>query len=491
MRRIVSVVGLVAAFTIVLGGESAWAIPAFARKYQTSCHTCHISYPKLNPFGNAFRLRGYRMPAETEDMIKEKPVSLGAEAYKRVWPDAIWPSDIPGTVPLSVDVRLSSVTTHDAEEDHTTKNDFRFPESVELLGGGTFGETLSFLASLGFELESEHGETTVDIEVEHAELRFNGPFGSGTAFNAKLGRFTPEMSQGFSHGYLLTESTPVSIFGFNPIGFHGSTEVAGFGHAGAHGGGGGGISLPVGVEGIEVYGIIGHRFEYSGGISNGMGPGDESRDGNDAKDVFGRVGYKLGGLPLDGEGYQDSAKNWRESSLRVGLFGYRGDGGGMLFAGTGQHASSLAEDQEFTRVGFDVNLYWRDLNVIAGFVRGNDTLAVFDMAAGDEHGEADEHAEEDEHGGIGELVLRSGFPDDFIYKGWFTELDYVFYPWLHGAFRYALLDPSDPRRPNFKRVTVHGNALVRANVKAFVEYQRNLGEGDDDYLIKGALRFAF
>ena len=85
---------------VVIGPSSAEAIPAFARKYQTSCQTCHIAFPKLNSFGQAFRLRGYRMPAETEDMIKEKPIPLGASAYKRLWPDAVWPSDTPGTVPL-------------------------------------------------------------------------------------------------------------------------------------------------------------------------------------------------------------------------------------------------------------------------------------------------------------------------------------------------------------------------------------------------------
>src|SRR5512142_1130889 len=94
---------------LVLPGR-ALAIPAFARKYQTSCQTCHIAFPKLNPFGEAFRLRGYRMPAETEDLIKEKPVALGAPAYKRVWPQAVWPSDVPGTVPVSVGTIFSDVT---------------------------------------------------------------------------------------------------------------------------------------------------------------------------------------------------------------------------------------------------------------------------------------------------------------------------------------------------------------------------------------------
>ena len=42
--------------------ENADAIPPFARKYQTACTTCHTAFPKLNPFGMAFRATGYRMP---------------------------------------------------------------------------------------------------------------------------------------------------------------------------------------------------------------------------------------------------------------------------------------------------------------------------------------------------------------------------------------------------------------------------------------------
>lgn len=63
----------------------ALAIPAFARKYRASCSTCHIAYPALNSFGKAFKARGYRLPAE-EKFIKDDPVSLGAPAWKQVFP---------------------------------------------------------------------------------------------------------------------------------------------------------------------------------------------------------------------------------------------------------------------------------------------------------------------------------------------------------------------------------------------------------------------
>jgi len=108
----------------------ASAFPIFARKYHTSCVTCHTVYPKLNPFGEAFRLNGYRMPQETEEQIKQRAVSLGSEAYKRVWPDAVWPNELPGNAPLAVNVKMASVynSATDASGGKTVvHNDFQFP----------------------------------------------------------------------------------------------------------------------------------------------------------------------------------------------------------------------------------------------------------------------------------------------------------------------------------------------------------------------------
>src|SRR5947207_15633286 len=102
---------LIACVALVVTESAAFAVPAFARKYQTSCQTCHIVFPKLNAFGEAFRLRGYRMPGETEEMVKQPPVSLGAPAYKRLWPQAIWPGEISSSAPLAVNVKMAVANT--------------------------------------------------------------------------------------------------------------------------------------------------------------------------------------------------------------------------------------------------------------------------------------------------------------------------------------------------------------------------------------------
>ena len=46
---------LAGSMLLVLIIPSASAVPAFSRKYETACQTCHVGFPKLNPFGEAFR----------------------------------------------------------------------------------------------------------------------------------------------------------------------------------------------------------------------------------------------------------------------------------------------------------------------------------------------------------------------------------------------------------------------------------------------------
>src|SRR2546428_2001816 len=123
VRRLLFI--LVAGIVVASGTRPAGAVPVFARKYQTSCQTCHTIFPKLNPFGEAFRLNGYVLPAETEEQIKEPPVSLGSEAYKKVWPDMVWPGQVPGNVPVAINVKMADLYSSSIDgERQIVHNDF-------------------------------------------------------------------------------------------------------------------------------------------------------------------------------------------------------------------------------------------------------------------------------------------------------------------------------------------------------------------------------
>src|SRR5437667_9893265 len=93
------------------------------------------------------------MPKETEDMVKEKPVSLGAPAYKKLWPQAVWPGEISSAVPLAVNIKVADVNTSTLNDDGTittVNNDLQFPQEVNIFGAGTLGDHVSYLGEVTF-----------------------------------------------------------------------------------------------------------------------------------------------------------------------------------------------------------------------------------------------------------------------------------------------------------------------------------------------------
>lgn len=460
-RLAARVVGLTAAGILLLGAPFAEAIPAFARKYQTSCQTCHTVFPKLNAHGMAFRLRGYKMPEETEELIREKPVSLGAPAYKKLWPNAVWPGEVSSTVPLAVNVKFADVNTSSLNEDGTTssvKNDFQFPQEVNIFGAGTLGDHFSYFSEITFGME---GDGSVSTEIEHAHIAIDSPVGPEDLFHFRIGKFTPNVADVFQEMFITTDAGIDSLFAYDPIGPHGGTGLAEDMSPMP-------IAFPEMAQGIEVYGIGGHRLLYAAGVVNGIA-GNGRFDGNDGKDLYARVDYKIGGMGLDGYmgGMEAPDKNWRDDSLRLGAFVYRGDGRGINFESVEDEASINIQDDRFLRTGFFASAYWRDLNVFGAYVHGTDTLRQFSPDSAEFLGE----------------VKPS-------YHAWFAQADYVFYPWLLGSIRYETLTPGDRDVESLRTGTASVSALVRANVKAMLEYQRDLREAEN-HSLNAILRFAF
>ena len=390
---------------------SAFAIPAFARKYETSCQTCHTGFPKLNPFGEAFRLNGYRMPKETEDQIKIKPVSIGADAYKKMFPKAIYPSDLPGQVPLALNVKMANVYESSIDETgHSiVHNDFQFPQEANLFAGGTLGEHFGFLGEVTW---AENPDGSSETELEHMQLQAGSFIGPEHLFNVKIGKFAPDLADGFQEMWLSTDNGIDTLFSFNPIGLHGGTGLAEDG---------GGISLPSGVKGLELYGVGAHRFFYTVGIVNGLGPSSSGNvDGNTSKDFYARADYKFGGMGLDGDttGVTLPPENWRERSFRVGVLGYHGDGKGIDFPLTDDSGAEVnVQDRSFGRAGVYASWYFDDLNVFGVAMTGQDHLDTFD---------AD-----------GARVNQ----ETFRYKTWFIQGDYVILPPLQASLRYESATP--------------------------------------------------
>jgi hypothetical protein len=278
--------------------------------------------------------------------------------------------------------------------------------------------------------------------------------------------------------WLMTDNGVDTLFSYNPIGFHGGTGLSDAG----------GISLPAIVKGIEMYGVAAHRLFYTIGVTSGFGSGStgETADGNNRKDYYARIDYKFGGMGLDGsEGGDEAAgmadipdmpgmaseahpnKNWRENSLRVGVLGYTGDGSGVDFAVADAEGNPFKmQDLRYTRIGLFASWYFQDLNLFGVALHGTDKLRLLD----------------NETGATIDETTRD-------YDAWFVQADYVFKPTLQGSLRYENLHAADPQVAALQFLNLNFSVLVRANIKAMIEYRADL-QDSENYTVAGVVRFA-
>src|SRR5215471_16529443 len=151
-KRLVQVLlpttGLIGFWGVLMIGHStpSYAIPAFSRKYQTSCTTCHSNFPELNDFGEAFKKNGFKFPKDDDTFVKEPPVLLGAEAQRDAFPKVIYPGEIPGSIPISF--RYSGFANYNNRRPISTglvpRTDLFIPNTFTVIAAGSFGPNLSF-----------------------------------------------------------------------------------------------------------------------------------------------------------------------------------------------------------------------------------------------------------------------------------------------------------------------------------------------------------
>ena len=143
--------------------ETASAIPAFARKYDMSCMTCHSPAPKLKPFGEEFMNNGYQQPgAEPPRYFKE----TGDDKLMLV-----------RELPLAV--RIDGFLA--MEQNGGTQTDLQAPFIAKLLSGGPITRDVSYYF---YFLMSEHGEI---VGLEDAFITFGDIFKSG--IGVTIGQF--------------------------------------------------------------------------------------------------------------------------------------------------------------------------------------------------------------------------------------------------------------------------------------------------------------
>jgi len=145
----------VAVLVVLSLSPSASAIPAFSRRYGTSCTTCHSDFPKLNDFGKAFKDAGFKFPKDDESFLKTPPVLLGAPAQAELWPHTVYPGSIPGQLPVGLRYNtyyqqvsanrnnFNLVLPAGTVGSFIPKSDFQ-PGYFSIFTAGNFGSDISF-----------------------------------------------------------------------------------------------------------------------------------------------------------------------------------------------------------------------------------------------------------------------------------------------------------------------------------------------------------
>ena len=496
---------LIAWLSVLAFVDRAEAIPVFARKYGTSCITCHAGFPKLNGEGEAFRRNGYQFPIDDDLQVKDEPIIMGDESYKEIWPNAIWPSDIPHLPPVAFRARMGVKQFLDTPTG-SPGPDFQFPMDYSLLSAGTFGENISWYAGMVLAGRGGHGgggahgggeAEGLEPELERLFVQFSNLFAwskydddDGTrlgnrwislprhAMNLRVGQFEPQVIAPWSsiHRQLGAQGRlpNLATMGANSFMF----EPA--------------------LRGFELHGVLRQYNSYAIGLVNGNST-MTAWDNNTPKDFYFRVARKWWGYPLDGvigeanivddggPAYEDPSADelgppgmdfWREIAFETGFFGYFGrntvmaeEDENVIFHGEvhGTEEHMMMRFDDFYRLGYDTRFQFQDLDLFGACVWGWDSDPV-------------------SHDDPNAIQSETMFT-------WFVEADYVCKPWLTLFGRYEELEFSSADRQEENAIArgVTGAVFtVRTNMRVITEVVIDAqGNGTTDDALQVVLDFAY
>ena len=407
MRRI----ALLAVVISAALASPAQAIPSFARKYGTSCTTCHTVYPKLTPFGEAFRRNSFRFPGVDSDYVKQEKIPLVPKV----------PGDddqygINAIPPLSFGFNGQAVLHPDKNSTGGRADNGAVFLTRDLVAeghiwaGGGFSDLVTYFGEVTF----ASGGT---ITVEHAQVYANDLLGPKHAVNVRAGRgFSTLSSFGPHSSYLADQIMPSS--GVTALG--GAT--------------GGTWNVFDHFNGFEINGVVAGRMDYSVGINAGS-----SVDTRPSENFYGHVGYKVGGMSLDGEGdsaVKDPLRPWAERAVTIDAFAYRSVNSANFSDTTVTPAATTTLLDSATVLGGNLRTQFDSLELNAGV-----------------YWEIHNHAALD---GTGAHLLAP-----------YGELSYIVHPFFVPAVRveYSSFIPDNGPRVNNLRVLPGIAAAVRPNIK--------------------------
>ena len=442
------------------------AIPAFSRKYQTSCTTCHNNYPELNDFGEAFKKNGFKFPKDDETFVKEPPVLLGSKAQKEAFPGAVYPGEIPGFLPIAF--RYSGNFNWYSKQplavqatNFVPQTDLFVPNTFTIIAAGSFGPNLAFW---------------IDNDLSTAGTGAGGGLGDGylryndighifglpkNAFNVRFGQFEPDLP--FSNARTIYPSG-YDVLGETVIGQGPACNLTTTPPQTTCQTANNPFVLGTPQRGIEFGGYPNNgnfswSFSVFDGTNSNYGQGG-SIFARNTKDIYVRVSQKFN-LERDPEsrrGVQAAGPSGPRdhTSIRLGAFYYRGwnefNYGGSQFAFTG------TIQEPFYRAGADIRFKYRQNELFGVVMVGHDNNHFVDL-------------------GAGTIVPAHAV----TYTGGFAGDNFWIYPWMIGYVRYDFVNsPTDfvngvSQYNTRNRFSPGFQLLLRANIKVIGEYQYHWG----------------
>jgi hypothetical protein len=455
------VAAIVTSFLIVLwimlaSAPKTLAIPAFSRKYQTSCTTCHNNFPELNDFGWAFKKNGFKFPKDDETFVKEPPVLLGAKAQKEAFPNAVYPGEIPGSVPVAF--RYSGFFNYNSKQPIAAgflpRTDLFVPNTFTIIGAGSFGPTLSFWVDNDISAGGDNsGAGLGDGYLKFNDLghRLGLP---KDALNLRIGQF--ELDLPFTQARTIN-LTPYDVYSQASIAPVSNAACATIGSAaGTPCTTNNPLQFGIPQRGIEIGGYPNDGwFWWSLGVVDGSNNAPAMRN---SKDVYANV-FKRWNLERDPEVRKEvqaagPTGPHDHTSIRLGAFGYYGRNAlnmdGSLFPGFG------TVHEPFYRAGSYFWFKYRSRFELYGVgMYGHDQDLLPNLTTGTGY-------------------VRTS---PVTFTGGFAQADTWIYPWVIAIMRYDFVDsPTDfangiSRYNTRNRFSPGIQFLVRANIKLAFEYE--------------------
>lgn len=364
--------------------NKADAIPAFSREHNTECTTCHTVYPELNEYGEAFLKNGFvwtknklqekeapkaiprkkaaggggtaeikgegdpelleKLKASAKgddgaDVMDESPEEKTPSSKKS---EPLWLAGLPEKLPLSVTATLNA--TYDEHPVDKDKLDLS-SRALSLLAGGVFRDKISFYAKYNlyaqgaFDPAVSNTPSNTNPDIEEVYIVWRKAL--DTPINLKVGRFRPTLS-------LWKKNNKITVSDFATTSYRIGNSL---------------FALESAEDALEANAVLGNRLFVAGGVVD--------RNGQDTKEGYGHISFKIGGSDFLGKEPEvdlEQESMWDYFSLTVAGYGY-----------VGRNSISLAssERNNFYRAGVDLDAIYKSLRLKLSGVKGRDNNPDF------------------------------------------------------------------------------------------------------------------